>query len=131
MQGRGSAARVRQGADGEDIVFRAAFEKAGHAMALIVPDGSILEANDAFARIIGYSALALRGIAVQSLVHPDDLNAAMVQVQRLLDGKAQAVETEMRYLHERGHVLWMQLNATLVRGAASRPLYLLWQLEDL
>ena len=100
-------------------------------MALIAPDGSILEANDAFARIIGYSALALRGIAVQSLVHPEDLNAAMVLVQRLLDGKAQAVEAEMRFLHERGHVLWMQLNATLVRGAASRPLYLLWQLQDL
>ena len=100
-------------------------------MALIAPDGSILEANDAFARIFGHSALALRGIAVRSLVHPDDLSAAMVQIQRLLDGKAQAVETEMRYLHERGHVLWMQLTATLVRGAAGRPLYLLWQLQDL
>jgi two-component system, cell cycle sensor histidine kinase and response regulator CckA len=130
MQGRGSAAGVKQRLNGEDAVFRAAFETAGHGIALILPSGDILECNEACARMLGYVPAALQQLEIRSIVHPNDRVRAMTQFRQLLDRKTQSVQAEMRLLHKQGHVVCTQLNATLIRGPAGRPLYFLWQLQN-
>jgi PAS domain-containing protein len=69
-----------------EALFEAAFSKASLAMLLVSVDperfGRITAANPAAARLTGYSESQLASRDFQSLMHPDDLDDIIVEVER-------------------------------------------------
>ncbi len=100
-------------------------------MAIVGVDGRFIDVNKALARIVGYSEEELRQLDFQSITHPDDLTADLDHVKLLLDGEADSYEMEKRYIHKRGHTIWIRLNVGLIRGAAGQPLYFVSQIHDI
>ncbi len=114
-----------------DAQFRAAFDSAPIGMALVAPNGAWLRVNPALCAILGYSHEELRERRFQDLTHPDDLDADLELVSRVLDGRLASYQMEKRYLHADGSVVWAQLSVSLVRDDEGRPLHFVSQVTDI
>ena len=64
--------------------FRNAFDNAPIGMALVSPEGRWLQVNHALCEITGYSERELLEITFQDITHPDDLDADLDYVRRML-----------------------------------------------
>jgi len=110
--------------------FRGAFDYAAIGMALVAPDGRWLEVNQALCNIVGYSESELIGRKFQDITHPEDLDADLEFVRRMLKGEIPFYQMEKRYLHKRGAVVWVLLSVSLVRGGDGNPAYFIAQIQD-
>jgi diguanylate cyclase (GGDEF)-like protein/PAS domain S-box-containing protein len=111
--------------------FEGAFSHAAIGMALVAPDGSFLQVNDSLCAIVGYSREQLLARSFQDITHPDDLNADLEHVRRVLAGEIETYDMEKRYLHASGEVVSALLSASLVRDAAGQPLHFVSQIQDI
>src|SRR5439155_18046548 len=80
--------------------------------------------------ILGYSRDELLAKDFRELTHPDDLQANLEQVERLLRGEVRTFSLEKRYLRRDGTPVWVNLTASLVRGPQGEPRYSISVLED-
>jgi two-component system sensor histidine kinase/response regulator len=111
--------------------FRSAFDFAAIGMALVALDGRFLKVNRALCDIVGRAETDLLRLTFQLITHPEDLEADVEQVARVLAGEVPTYQMEKRYLHGDGHVVWVQLNVSLVRDPSGRPLYFISQILDI
>lgn len=111
--------------------FRQAFEFAGIGMAIVGLNGTWLKVNAAVCEIVGYSAEELLGKTFQAITHPDDLATDLEHVRELLEGKRRYYQMEKRYIHRKGHIVWIHLTASLVRDLQGAPVHFVAQIEDI
>jgi diguanylate cyclase (GGDEF)-like protein/PAS domain S-box-containing protein len=111
--------------------FRNAFRDAAIGMALVRIDGRFLQVNHSLCRIVGYSEEELLEKTFQEITHPDDLDADLGQMRRMLDGEIETYQMEKRYFHKEGHVVWILLSASLVHDEDGEPLYFIAQVQDI
>lgn len=111
--------------------FAMAFENAPIGMALVAPDGRWLQVNPALAAITGYSAEALRGMTFQDITHPEDLEADLAQVERMLAGEIATYDIEKRYRRADGSYVWVLLSVSMVGPRGEHPGYFIAQVQDI
>ena len=111
--------------------FRTAFEDAPIGMALVAPDGSFLRVNRTLCEITGYDESSLLELCFQEITHPDDLDADVEQVRRVLTGEIRTYQMEKRYRRRDGQIVWAMLSVSLVRDRVQQPLYFVSQIEDI
>ena len=111
--------------------FRGAFENAAIGMALVAPDGRWLRVNPAVCAIVGYSEEEMLARSFQDITHPDDLDADLEGLRRMLSGDVRSYRMDKRYIHRDGHVVWITLSVSLVHDPAGEPLYFVTQVEDI
>jgi diguanylate cyclase (GGDEF)-like protein/PAS domain S-box-containing protein len=111
--------------------FRSAFDDAGIGMAIVSLEGRWLRANRALAELTGYPQDQLVGMGFQDITHPDDLPKDFNALQEMIDGVRDRFQTEKRYIHADGHVIWISLSTTIVRDGEGKPMYLLSQMQDI
>jgi two-component system, cell cycle sensor histidine kinase and response regulator CckA len=131
MPARDEARELVQRTDGDNAMYRAAFDTARNGVAIVALDGRFIEVNAAFSRIMGYSSVELQQLYFQSLTHPDDLETGLARRRALLAGEARAYELEKRYFHKSGRVLWVRVVVTLIRDQENAPLFFVCQLHDI
>jgi diguanylate cyclase (GGDEF)-like protein/PAS domain S-box-containing protein len=110
--------------------FRSAFDDAGIGMAIVSLEGRLLRANRALSELTGYPQDQLVGMALADISHPDDLPRDLRALHEMVTGARDRYQTENRYYHADGHVIWVSLSSTIVRDADGRPSYLLSQMQD-
>jgi PAS domain S-box-containing protein len=93
--------------------LRSAFTHAGVGMALVSPDGRVLQANDAVAAMLGRTTAECTGIELWKLAHPDDADSLQAEMRGMLDGVVSPRATEHRFRHATGHEVWVSLNSSL------------------
>ncbi len=113
-----------------DQRFRLAFDHAPIGMALVARDGRFLQVNPAYCELVGYSAEELRNLTFQAITHPEDLDRDVTHAQRLLAGEIGRYTMEKRYLHKRGHVVWVLLHVSVVLADDGHPRYFVAQVKD-
>ena len=111
--------------------FKGAFNYSATGMALIALDGRWLKVNRALCEITGYSEDELLARSFQTLTHPDDLQIGPASLGDLLSGKVESIQIEKRYMHKRGHSVWVQVNVSLVRDQAGGPQHFISQTLDI
>jgi PAS domain S-box-containing protein len=111
--------------------FRGSFDSAAIGMALVAPDGHWLEVNPALCELVGYSEEELLGGTFQGITHPDDLDADLEFVRRMLAGEIETYQMDKRYFHKRGHIIWIRLSVSLVRSSDGSPAYFVSQIQDI
>ncbi len=111
--------------------FRATFENAAVGVVLVDPDGSILRANNSFARMLGYSVEELKARTFQDLTHPDDLATNLSVLNKALVGEADSYSMEKRYVHKDGDIVWASLSVGCVRKANGGVDYFVSVIEDI
>ena len=111
--------------------FRATFENAAVGVALVGPDGTILRANNSFARMLGYSVEELRTRTFQDFTHPDDLATNLSVLDKTLVGEADSYSMEKRYVRRDGGVVWASLTVGCVRKTDGGVDYLVSVIQDI
>jgi PAS domain S-box-containing protein len=118
-----------------DRRFRAAFDDAPHGMALVSlePDrlGRFLQVNKAFCDLSGYSEKELLERDFSAITHPDDREWNARSQHRLIAGEITNLEVEKRYVRPDGSLIWVQVNASMVRDSRGKPLYNVAQIQDI
>ncbi|MGE5641384.1 MAG: PAS domain S-box protein, partial [Byssovorax cruenta] len=110
--------------------FSNAFEYAPIGKGLVSLDGTFLKVNQALCELIGYTEQELKAKTFQEITHPEDLEADLNLLQKLLAGELISYQMEKRYFHKAGHVVWVLLSVSLVRDVDGRPQYFIAQIED-
>jgi PAS domain S-box-containing protein len=111
--------------------FRTVFESSAIGMALVAPDGTIVEANSAFATMLGHQVEELRGRAYPEITYPDDLEADSALAAELFAGTRTSYQLEKRYLRTDGGVVWGRLTASAIPEPDDGPRYALGLVEDI
>jgi diguanylate cyclase (GGDEF)-like protein/PAS domain S-box-containing protein len=111
--------------------FRRSFDDAAIGMALVAPDGRFLRANRSLRELLGYPEEELLGKSFQDITYPDDLDVDLDHLGRMLAGEMRTYQTEKRYVHKEGHVVWILLNVSMVHDEEGKPLYFVSQIQDI
>ncbi len=125
-------ARARERQDAETrATFERAFADAPIGMALVGLDGSFLRANRALLEMLGYDEPELCGTPFADITHPNDLDADLAQLEKLVAGEIDHYSMEKRYFTAAGDQLWALLSVSLVSGADGAPRYFVSQIMDI
>lgn len=108
--------------------FRAAFADAGIGMALIDADDHIIEANPAFAAMIGREVGELVRMHIHQIIDPEDTPRRLYL--ELLRGETDRLRVEKQLKHRDGRSVWSKVTISLIRDGSGQPLYTLAMVED-
>lgn len=111
--------------------FRSAMRHSPIGMALTGIDGKLLEVNPALSQISGYTEAELLTRDFQSISHPGDLAADLSFVGEMLERRRESFQLEKRYIHKQGHIVWIQLNVSLIWNADGSPRHFVSQIQDI
>jgi len=111
--------------------YRQVEQHAPIGLALVSPAGRWLRVNPALCALVGYTTKELLARTFQDVTHPDDLDADVEQVRRVLAGAIDTYQMEKRYVRKDGALVWVLLSVSLVRDAAGQPLYFISQIQDI
>jgi PAS domain S-box-containing protein len=111
--------------------FRSAFETAALGVCLISPAGKFLQVNAALGKMLGYSEAELLSTDIEEITYSEDLESDLHYIQRTLAGEIPGFDTEKRYWHKNGHLIWTRVSAALVQDESDRPLYFIAQIQDI
>ena len=111
--------------------FRSAFNHAPIGIALVSPTGKWLRVNRALCDIFGYSAEQFCATDFQSMIFADDLGDTLIQINRLLAGKAANGQLEQRYIHKDGHTVWAAWSVSAAGDELSHGPNLIFQIQDI
>ena len=99
-------------------------------MSFIGVDGRFLKVNAALCRILKRSEEELLQMQWMDLIHPDELQSAVWQKERMLASANGFTEVERRYISGTGEVVWTRLRVSLLRNTDRISLYFVVQVED-
>ncbi|RJT44589.1 PAS domain S-box protein [Rahnella woolbedingensis] len=111
--------------------FRNAMEYSAIGMALVSPQGRLLQVNKSLCNLLGYEANYLTTLTFQEITYQDDLGKDLALLEQLLNDEIQNYTMEKRYLCRSGEVIWVLLAVSLVRDEEHNPLYFISQIEDI
>lgn len=122
---------VEQALRDSEARFRAVFSGAAIGIGIGLVDGQIIDVNQVFADMLGYTIEELRQRNVSSLFHPDDAAGMWELYQQLVDGKRDSVRVEKRYYRKDGSAVWTDLAVSLVRHDDGHPRFTVAVVEDI
>jgi PAS domain S-box-containing protein len=82
---------------------------------------NLLQLNEQFCQLLGYSQEELRSIDLASLLHPDELPAFTTAMRSLVRRNQQDFSCELQLRHKNQQYLWIQYTATLVEVPGEEP----------
>ncbi len=110
--------------------YAQAFQHAAAGMALVHPDGQVLQANRALAALLGCENSALASYRWRDLLHPDDAVTCAALAEDLRSGRNEQADTPIRLRHRDGHEVPALLRMSQVRNDAGAQHCLVMLVED-
>jgi PAS domain S-box-containing protein len=83
-------------------------EDVNRGIAFLAADGSIEFSNKKFCDMLGLSRHEVHGLKMTDIVHPDDLIAQNIDIERLINEELEAFEVNQRVFHKDGSMFWVQ-----------------------
>ena len=124
-------ARLRHEAYEATQRFRSSFDGAPIGMAVASTQGTLIDVNSALCEIVGHPREAMLGLTLQELTFEADRDADAQVVRQVVDGHRRSSQLQQRFLHAEGHLVWVNVSLSFVRGSAGTPDYLMVQVEDI
>lgn len=101
-------ARVERALADSEYRFRSLIENSSDGIVLIDRDAKIEYASPSTTRLIGYREKDLRGLRIDSLVHPEDQNRARRNHRYLMSAPGETLRDELRVRHAGGYWLYVE-----------------------
>jgi PAS domain S-box-containing protein len=111
--------------------FRLTFDQAAVGITHVALDGRWLRVNQKICEITGFSRAELLQTNFQSITHPDDLQADLEQVRRLIAGEIDQYGMEKRYIRRDGSTVWVEISVSLMRSADGKPDHFITVIADI
>jgi PAS domain S-box-containing protein len=110
--------------------FRAVFESAAFAIAIVDRDGLVIEGNQPVQEILGYSGDELKRMTFRDVTHPEDVGLNAHYFKELFEGKRHMYSMEKRYIQKSGDTVWVNLLVSALRDARGVPQLAIAMLQD-
>ena len=95
-----------------DPAFRVIFEDAPIGIVVVDADLKIVDVNDAYCRMLGYTEAEMMGRQIPEITHPEDRQRDIEFLPLLLSGQIPRYRAEKRYIGKGGEVIWAEVAAT-------------------
>jgi len=95
--------------------------------------GRIIEVNDSFCRLLGYSRNELVFSEIEDYLYTKDIKNFHKYVIKLLDGdfKKDSVCLEKRFIRKDKNIVFTKTNIILIKNSSAEPKYLMGEIEDI
>lgn len=93
-------------------VYRALLEDVSLAVVVHGPDGKIVEANQAFADMLGYSRNEVRHLSAADVIHPAEMDQRDADAAMLIGGERRNLSTERRLIRKDGAPILARVHKT-------------------
>jgi PAS domain S-box-containing protein len=113
-------------ADSEQL-FRLTFEQAPIGAALVASDFRFQRVNRYFSQMTGYSIDELLERGFADITHPDDVDADVAAVKRLIAGESEEYARVKRYVRKDGSIAWGDVVVRPVLDAAGATMACAWR----
>lgn len=104
-----------------EAMFRAIFETAAIGVVRLDVRGTIIEANRALHRMLGFDDDALTGRRLRDITHRDDWPRDDGLIEDLLEGRCESYQADRRYLHRAGPVVWGHVTISAIQTLDGDP----------
>jgi len=111
--------------------FRAIFDQAPIAMALLDIQGHPIISNLSLSKMVGYSNDELSKMKLSDFTYPEDADRDLNQFTELMEGKIPAYSMEKRYVHKNGNLIWANLFVTTLSDENGLPRDIIGMAEDI
>jgi PAS domain S-box-containing protein len=112
--------------------FQVIFEQAAVGVALVNSlSGKFLRVNRKFCNIVGYSEEEMLDMDFQSITHPEDLHNSLDYMELLNSLKIREINTEKRYVHKNGNIVWVYVTVSPVWDSVDQPGYNITIIQDI
>jgi len=111
--------------------FRSAFDFSGIGMAILTPQGAILDVNNVVCNFTGYTRYELLKMNFMDLGHPEDNVTDISLLNRLLSRFLNNYSLEKRYISKQKKILWGLHTVSKVLAANGAIKYYVLQIVDI
>lgn len=109
----------------EEARLRAIFASAPVGIVLVdLASDTIVEANDAYCKIVGRSREEIQRHGWKGLTHPDDVAEGAARLEQLRRGETDTYRLTKRYIKPDGEIVWARIEVTPIEGGADGRQYL-------
>jgi PAS domain S-box-containing protein len=115
--------------ESEDM-FRRVFESANVGKSITSPDGTI-QANKAFAAMLGYTSEELNGKTWQELTPRSEIESVQKILAPLLKGEQNSARLNKRYIHKNGSYIWADVSTAIQRDGEGKPQHYITTIVDI
>ncbi len=98
--------------------FQLLFDRASDGIIVLSTEGTIVAANEAFARMHGYTPQEMQSVNLRDLDTPDTLLGLPQKLQRILSGETLTFEVD--HYHKDGHVVPLEVTSSLIDTGEER-----------
>ncbi len=111
--------------------FRSIFELSPLGIVLSDTNANIVEVNDVFCRILGYTKEELIRKKPWDITHADDVVSNQKLMARMHNGQIDTYAMEKRYIRKDGSVLWVNLSVAAIKDHQGKFKYTLSVIDDI
>lgn len=115
----------------KEQMFRAIFEQAAVGIVHADMEGRWKMVNRKFCDIIGYPCEDAVKLKFKDITHPDDLEADLSDLKRLVASEIETFSKEKRYIKKNGLPVWINLTVSMVRDDFGEQKYFNAIIEDI
>ena len=103
--------------------FKSIVEQASVGIVIVNMEFEQVLVNNKFCEIIGYTREEFSQLTVADITHPDDFVENKIKINKFLSGEIEGYFIEKRYIHKNGHIVWVELNFSGIRGVDNERKY--------
>jgi diguanylate cyclase (GGDEF)-like protein/PAS domain S-box-containing protein len=112
--------------------FRSSFDSAPIGMAIVSLRGGFIDVNHALCEIVGHRRQTVLGLSLQELTCEEDRDSDAHLVRQIVEGERRIIsQRQKRFVHAEGHLVWVSVSLSFVRGTSGSPDYFIAQIEDI
>ncbi|GAA1890728.1 putative bifunctional diguanylate cyclase/phosphodiesterase [Asanoa iriomotensis] len=111
--------------------FRAVFSGAAIGIGIADLSGHIIDVNQSFTAMLGYTRDEMLAINVADLFYAEDDPGMWQLYKELIEGRRDRVRLEKRYFRKDGSELWTDLAVSLIRHDDGRPRFTVAMVQDI
>ncbi len=100
-----------------ELRYRTEFEQASNGILHLSTTGEVLDLNDSYARMHGYSVKEMQGLSLIDLDPSESVPLSTERIQRVLAGEL--LEFEVQHYHKDGHLLPLAVSTGLISIGAN------------
>jgi PAS domain S-box-containing protein len=123
--------RAEEALRASQVRLRAIFDQAAVGIVVTDSDNQLLEANQRFCEILGYSLEELQRLLFTQIINPDDLPEILAQIRELLTGQITNCAFEKRYIRKDGSAVWGRTTFTPLSEANGETRRIIGIIEDI
>ncbi|MDD2370400.1 MAG: PAS domain S-box protein [Firmicutes bacterium] len=104
-------------------VYKKSFKDSPIGLVKTSLDGMLIDVNDRFCEILGYTKEELVKMHFLDITYEEDKNLSFKGTAGMKDGSSPVLNIKKRYIKKNGEIVWVELFSSLIKNSNGIPIY--------